>query len=96
MQALKAHGDSLEHMYDAIVKIVESSKKIDAIPDVTAIAVPDTTDIATQAEWEAMVADFKATLNTFRVPQREQEELITIVGSTRNDIVHSPPSVSPR
>ena len=43
----------------------------------------------TQAEWEAMVADFKATLNTFKVPQREQQELITIVGSTKNDIVRS-------
>src|SRR6266542_1030860 len=33
----------------------------------------------TQAEWDAMVADFKATLNKFNVPQREQQELITIV-----------------
>ena len=41
----------------------------------------------TQAEWDAMVADFKATLDTFKVPQREQQDLITIVGSTRNDIV---------
>jgi hemoglobin len=41
----------------------------------------------TQAEWDAMVADFRTSLNTFSVPQREQQELITIVGSTRNDIV---------
>ena len=40
-----------------------------------------------QAEWDAMVVDFKATLNKFHVPQREQQELITIVGSTKNDIV---------
>jgi hemoglobin len=40
-----------------------------------------------QAEWDAMVVDFKATLNKFRVPPREQQELLTIVGSTRNDIV---------
>jgi hemoglobin len=40
-------------------------------------------------EWDAMVADFKATLDKFNVPQREQQELITIVGSTRNDIVRS-------
>jgi hemoglobin len=40
-----------------------------------------------QADWDAMVADFKATLDKFKVPQREQQELITIVGSTRNDIV---------
>jgi hemoglobin len=43
----------------------------------------------TQPEWDAMVADFKATLNKFNVPQREQQELITIVGSTKNDIVQS-------
>ena len=43
----------------------------------------------TQAEWEAMVTDFKATLDKFKVPQREQQELIAIVGSTRNDIVRS-------
>jgi hemoglobin len=43
----------------------------------------------TQAEWDAMVGDFKATLNKFQVPQGEQQELITIVGSTKNDIVRS-------
>ena len=43
----------------------------------------------TAAEWDAMVADFKTTLNKFNVPQREQQELITIVGSTKNDIVRS-------
>jgi len=42
-----------------------------------------------QVEWDAMVVDFKATLNKFKVPQREQQELITIVGSTKNDIVRS-------
>ena len=47
----------------------------------------------TQAEWDAMVTDFKATLSKFNVPQREQQELITIVGSTRNDIVRSSSSV---
>jgi hemoglobin len=43
----------------------------------------------TPAQWDAMVADFTTTLNKFKVPQREQQELITIVGSTRNDIVRS-------
>jgi hemoglobin len=42
-----------------------------------------------QGEWEAMVADFKATLNNFKVPEREQQELITIVGTTKSDIVRS-------
>jgi hemoglobin len=41
----------------------------------------------TQPEWDAMVADFKATLDTFKVPQTEQQELIAIVGSTKKDIV---------
>lgn len=41
----------------------------------------------TQAQWDAMVADFKTTLDKFKVPQKEQEELITIVGSTKKDIV---------
>jgi hemoglobin len=50
----------------------------------------------TQAEWDAMVGDFKATLSKFKVPHREQQELITIVGSTRNDIVRSSSSVSQR
>jgi hemoglobin len=48
----------------------------------------------TQAEWDAMVADFKATLDKFKVPQREQQELITIVDSTKNDIVRSSSSAS--
>jgi hemoglobin len=42
-----------------------------------------------QAEWNAMVIDFKATLDKFKVPPREQQELITIVDSTKNDIVRS-------
>jgi hemoglobin len=41
----------------------------------------------TPAEWDAMVVDFKATLDTFKVPQAEQQELIAIVGSTKKDIV---------
>jgi hemoglobin len=41
----------------------------------------------TQAQWDAMVADFKITLDKFKVPQTEQQELITIVGSTKKDIV---------
>jgi hemoglobin len=48
----------------------------------------------TQAEWDAMVTDFKATLDKFKVPQREQQELITIVDSTKNDIVRSSSSGS--
>lgn len=43
----------------------------------------------TPAEWDAMVADFKATLDKFNVPLQDQQELIKIVGGTRNDIVQS-------
>jgi len=41
----------------------------------------------TRAQWDAMVADFQRTLDKFKVPQKEQQELITIVGNTKSDIV---------
>jgi hemoglobin len=41
----------------------------------------------TQAQWDAMVVDFQRTLDKFKVPQTERQELITIVGSTKSDIV---------
>jgi len=41
----------------------------------------------TEPQWQAMVADFRLTLDTFKVPQKEQAELIAIVGSTKADIV---------
>ncbi len=44
----------------------------------------------TEKEWDAMVADFKVTLNKFKVPTKEQEELIGIVASTKPDIVMAP------
>ncbi len=40
-----------------------------------------------EKEWDAMVADFKITLNKFKVPAKEQGELLAIVGSTKKDIV---------
>jgi hemoglobin len=43
----------------------------------------------TEKEWDALVVDFKASLKRFNVPQKEQEELLTIVGSTKADIVVS-------
>jgi hypothetical protein len=39
-----------------------------------------------------MVADFKATLDKFKVPHVEQQELIAIVGTRKNDIVRAPAS----
>lgn len=41
----------------------------------------------TQKEWDAMVADFRKTLDAFKVPAAEQNELVTIVGSTKAEIV---------
>lgn len=41
----------------------------------------------TEGQWDAMVADFRKTLDTFKVPQQEQQELITIIGTTKKDIV---------
>ena len=38
-------------------------------------------------QWQAMLADFRTTLNKFTVPAKEQGELIAIVQSTRPDIV---------
>lgn len=43
----------------------------------------------TEREWQAMVADFKKTLDKFKVPEREQKELFAIVESTKKDIVVS-------
>ena len=43
----------------------------------------------TEQEWQAMIADFKKTLDTFKVPEPEQYELFAIVESTKPDIVIS-------
>src|SRR5262245_22891874 len=42
-----------------------------------------------EAQWQAMVADFRKTLDKFKVPSNEQEELIAIVASTKKDIVQN-------
>jgi truncated hemoglobin YjbI len=41
----------------------------------------------TDAEFDALAADLKATLDKFKVAAKEQAELLKIVGSTRGDIV---------
>ncbi|HEX3151440.1 MAG TPA: group 1 truncated hemoglobin [Gemmataceae bacterium] len=41
----------------------------------------------TQDEFNALAADLKATLDKFKVPAKEQDELMKIVGSTAGDIV---------
>ena len=40
-----------------------------------------------EKEWDAMVHDFVEVLDQFKVPKAEQAELLTIVGSTKADIV---------
>jgi hemoglobin len=50
----------------------------------------------TQKEWTAMVADFRKTLDDFKVPVAEQEELVKIVESTKPDIVVGTKAVSQR
>src|SRR5499426_1051157 len=42
-----------------------------------------------EGQWQAMVTDFRKTLETFKVPAKEQEELIAIVASTKKDIVQN-------
>lgn len=41
----------------------------------------------TENEWQAFLADFKACLDKFKVPEPEQKELFAIVESTKADIV---------
>jgi truncated hemoglobin YjbI len=41
----------------------------------------------TQAEFDALAADLKASLDKFRVPAKEQDELLKIIASTAPDIV---------
>src|SRR6185503_6543609 len=41
----------------------------------------------TEKEWDAMAADFRKTLDKFKVPAAEQDELFTIVGGTKPQIV---------
>ena len=41
----------------------------------------------TENEWSVMAADFKKSLDKFKVPAPEQAELFAIVGTTKGDIV---------
>ena len=46
----------------------------------------------TEKDWDAMAADFKASLDKFEVPQAEQDALFEIVGTTKKDIVVDEPT----
>ncbi|MFQ5893747.1 MAG: group 1 truncated hemoglobin, partial [Nitrospinota bacterium] len=41
----------------------------------------------TEVEWQAMMANFRETLFQFKVPKREQQELIALLESVKGDIV---------
>ncbi len=41
----------------------------------------------TEKEWDSLLVDFQASLDKFKVPSAEQQELIAIVESTKPDIV---------
>ncbi|HLF13506.1 MAG TPA: group 1 truncated hemoglobin [Bacteroidota bacterium] len=43
----------------------------------------------TEREWDRMVTIFKGILATHKVPEKETQELLAIVGSTKGDIVVS-------
>lgn len=49
----------------------------------------------TEKEWTAMAADFRATLNQFKVPLKEQMELFSIAESVKADIVVPAAPASP-
>lgn len=40
-----------------------------------------------EKEWQSMLVDFRRVLNNYGVPAAEQQELVTIVESTKKDIV---------
>jgi hemoglobin len=46
----------------------------------------------TQKEWDALLVDFRASLDNFKVPAAEQSELVSIVESTKPDIVEGSPA----
>lgn len=43
----------------------------------------------TPNEWQALLVDFRASLDKFKVPAAEQKELVDIVESTKPDIVEA-------
>lgn len=45
----------------------------------------------TEAEWQVMLAEFKVTLDKFKVPDAEQGELFAIMESVKGDIVTMAP-----
>ena len=44
----------------------------------------------TESDWQTMVKHFVATLDKFKVPQKEKDELLAIVSGLKTDIVEKP------
>ncbi len=44
----------------------------------------------TEAEWQELIKIFRESMNSFKVPEKEQNEIIGIIESTKGDIVISP------
>jgi hemoglobin len=44
----------------------------------------------TEAEWQAGVKDIVAALDKFKVPQKEKDDLIAVIATTKSDIVEKP------
>jgi hemoglobin len=40
-----------------------------------------------EAEWQALIRIFRDSMNSFKVPAKEQDEIIAIIESTKGDIV---------
>jgi hemoglobin len=49
----------------------------------------------TEADWSATVNDLIATLDKFKVPAKEKEELLGAVSTFKKDIVEQPPMKKP-
>ena len=43
-----------------------------------------------EAEWQAMVEEFQRALRRYKVPPREQQDLLAVVATTKDDIVTAP------
>ncbi len=43
-----------------------------------------------EADWQVAVKHLTATLDKFKVPQKEKDEVLTLISSLKNDIVEKP------
>ena len=43
--------------------------------------------LVTEAEWQELIKIFKESMNSFKVPQKEQNEILGIIESTKGDVL---------